>query len=123
MSYYNAIEAQVSKKLSRGFQLQGVFTWAKSMDTSSATVAGDAFGNSISSLDWFDTRLDPCAFRFQRGPDFRPQRYLGCAQPQSHYRVREVAAGRMGTGHNLHSERRCSIHADMGNGKRSGRTL
>ncbi len=56
-SYYNALEAQVSKRLSRGFQVQGVFTWAKSMDTSSASVAGDTFGNSISSLDWFDMRL------------------------------------------------------------------
>ena len=56
-SYYNALEAQVSKRLSRGFQMQGVFTWAKSMDTSSASVAGDTFGNSISSLDWFDMRL------------------------------------------------------------------
>src|ERR1700680_1837319 len=27
------------------------------MDTSSASVAGDTFGNSISSLDWFDLRL------------------------------------------------------------------
>ena len=56
-SYYNALEAQLSKRLSRGFQVQGVFTWAKSMDTSSASVAGDTFGNSISSLDWFDMRL------------------------------------------------------------------
>ena len=56
-SYYNALETQVSKKMSHGFQLQGVFTWSKSMDTSSATVAGDAFGNSISSLNWFDPRL------------------------------------------------------------------
>jgi hypothetical protein len=43
--------------MSHGFQVQGVFTWSKSMDTSSATVAGDAFGNSISSLNWFDVRL------------------------------------------------------------------
>jgi hypothetical protein len=56
-SYYNALEAQLSKRLSRGFQMQGVFTWAKSMDTSSASVAGDTFGNSISSLHWFDMRL------------------------------------------------------------------
>ena len=56
-SYYNALETQVSKRMSHGFQVQGVFTWAKSMDTSSATVAGDAFGNSISSLNWFDVRL------------------------------------------------------------------
>jgi hypothetical protein len=56
-SYYNALEAQLAKRLSHGFQVQGVFTWAKSMDTSSASVAGDTFGNSISSLDWFDMRL------------------------------------------------------------------
>ena len=56
-SYYNALEAQLSKRLSHGFQVQSVFTWAKSMDTSSASVAGDTFGNSISSLDWFDMRL------------------------------------------------------------------
>jgi Carboxypeptidase regulatory-like domain/TonB dependent receptor/TonB-dependent Receptor Plug Domain len=56
-SYYNALEAQLAKRLSRGFQLQGTYTWAKSMDTSSASVAGDTFGNSISSLHWFDMRL------------------------------------------------------------------
>jgi hypothetical protein len=43
--------------MSHGLQVQGAFTWAKSMDTSSASVAGDTFGNSISSLHWFDMRL------------------------------------------------------------------
>src|SRR5213080_358764 len=57
-SYFNALELQLAKRMSHGFQLQGTFTWGKSMDTSSATVAGDAFGNSISSLNWFDMRLD-----------------------------------------------------------------
>jgi len=56
-SYYNALEAQLAKRMSHGFQVQGTFTWAKSMDTSSASVAGDTFGNSISSLSWFDLRL------------------------------------------------------------------
>jgi hypothetical protein len=56
-SYYNALEAQLSKRMSHGFQVQGVFTWAKSMDTSSASVAGDTFGNSISSLPWWDLSL------------------------------------------------------------------
>ena len=56
-SYYNALETQLAKRLSRGFQVQGTFTWSKSMDTSSASVAGDTFGNSISSLHWFDLRL------------------------------------------------------------------
>jgi hypothetical protein len=69
-SYYNAFEAQVAKRMSRGFQLQGVFTWAKSMDTSSATVAGDAFQNSISSLDWFDVRLTRGPSDFNVGRTF-----------------------------------------------------
>jgi Carboxypeptidase regulatory-like domain/TonB-dependent Receptor Plug Domain len=56
-SYYDALELQMSKRMSHGFQVQGVYTWGKSIDTSSATVAGDAFGNSISSLHWFDPKL------------------------------------------------------------------
>jgi hypothetical protein len=56
-SYYNALEAQLAKRMSRGFQMQGTFTWSKSMDTSSASVAGDTFGNSISSLAWYDLKL------------------------------------------------------------------
>jgi hypothetical protein len=69
-SYYNAMELQVSKRMSHGFQLQGVFTWSKSMDTSSATVAGDAFGNSISSLNWFDLRLTRALSDFNVGRTF-----------------------------------------------------
>ena len=56
-SYFNALEFQLSKRMSHGFQVQGAFTWSKSIDTSSATLAGDAFGNSISSLNWFDPTL------------------------------------------------------------------
>jgi hypothetical protein len=56
-SYFNALEFQLAKRMSHGFQAQGTFTWGKSMDTSSATLAGDAFGNSISSLNWFDMSL------------------------------------------------------------------
>jgi hypothetical protein len=56
-SYFNALELQMVKRMSHNFQVQGSFTWGKSMDTSSATLAGDAFGNSISSLNYFDTRL------------------------------------------------------------------
>jgi Carboxypeptidase regulatory-like domain/TonB dependent receptor-like, beta-barrel/TonB-dependent Receptor Plug Domain len=57
-SYFNALEFQLAKRMSHGFQAQGTFTWSKSIDTSSATLAGDAFGNSISSLNWFDMGLN-----------------------------------------------------------------
>jgi hypothetical protein len=56
-SYFNALELQLAKRMSHGFQMQGTYTWGKSMDTSSATLAGDAFGNSISSLNYFDMKL------------------------------------------------------------------
>ena len=56
-SQYDAMEAQLAKRMSHGFQVQGTFSWSKSIDTSSASVAGDSFGNSISSLNWFDLRL------------------------------------------------------------------
>ncbi|PYX48295.1 MAG: hypothetical protein DMG79_12115, partial [Acidobacteria bacterium] len=56
-SQFDALEAQLAKRMSHGFQMQGTFTWGKSIDTSSASVAGDSFSNSISSLHWFDMRL------------------------------------------------------------------
>ena len=70
-SYYNALELQLAKRMSHGIQMQGTYTWSKSVDTSSATLAGDAFGNSISSLQFF---FDP---RVSRAPsDFNIGRTL-----------------------------------------------
>jgi Carboxypeptidase regulatory-like domain/TonB dependent receptor-like, beta-barrel/TonB-dependent Receptor Plug Domain len=56
-SFYDALEVGITKRMSRGLQLQGSFTWGKSIDNNSATVAGDQFSNAISSLNWFDPRL------------------------------------------------------------------
>jgi hypothetical protein len=66
-SSYNALELQLAKRMSHGFQVQGTYTWSKSIDTSSASVAGDTFGNSISSLDWFDLRLNRALSDFNVG--------------------------------------------------------
>jgi len=52
-SSYNALELEVSKRMSHGFQLQGSYTWGKNIDTGSATDIGDPFTNSIASLLWF----------------------------------------------------------------------
>ena len=69
-SYYNALELQLAKRMARGLQVQGTYTWAKSIDTSSASVAGDTFGNSISSLHWFDMRLSRGLSDFNVGKTF-----------------------------------------------------
>jgi len=67
LSYYNALELQLARRMSHGFQMQSTFTWGKSMDTSSATIAGDAFGNSISSLNYFDLKLTRARSDFNVG--------------------------------------------------------
>jgi hypothetical protein len=52
-SEFDALEAQVTKRMSHGFQVQGSYTWGKGIDTGSASVLGDPFTNSISSLFFF----------------------------------------------------------------------
>jgi outer membrane receptor protein involved in Fe transport len=57
-SSYNALEVGVQKRMSHGLQVQGSFTWAKSIDNNSASVAGDQFSNSVAALwNWFDPRI------------------------------------------------------------------
>src|ERR1700676_2323660 len=57
-SSYHAFEAQIRKNMSHGLQAQASFTWSKSIDTSSSGSIGDGFHNSVSSLPYFDTRLN-----------------------------------------------------------------
>ena len=66
-SFYHALQALVSKSLSHGFQLQGSFTWGKSIDTSSTSTEGDEFGNSVSSLLWFAPNLSRAVSDFNVG--------------------------------------------------------
>jgi Carboxypeptidase regulatory-like domain/TonB dependent receptor/TonB-dependent Receptor Plug Domain len=56
-SSYHALQVGVVKRLNHGFQIQGSFTWGKSIDNNSGVIAGDQFSNSISSMDWFDLHL------------------------------------------------------------------
>jgi hypothetical protein len=57
-SYYDSLQVGVQRKLSHGLEMQGSFTWGKSIDTGSSTIAGDQFSNSPSSLPfYFDPRL------------------------------------------------------------------
>jgi hypothetical protein len=59
-SYYRALQAKFTVK-ARQFQAQASYTWGHGEDTGSATVGGDSFANSISSLPYFNSRL-------RRGP-------------------------------------------------------
>jgi hypothetical protein len=57
-SSYNAMQIGVLKRMSRGLQIQGSYTWGKSIDNNSGVVAGDTFGNGIGSLPWFDMKVN-----------------------------------------------------------------
>jgi hypothetical protein len=57
VSIYHGLNVQAIKRLSHGVQIQGSYTYAKSIDTSSSGIAGDTFGNSVSSLPYFDPKL------------------------------------------------------------------
>jgi len=56
-SYYHALEVQIKKKMARG-SVEGSYTWGKSIDTSSSSLVGDEYTNSISSPLFFVPRLN-----------------------------------------------------------------
>jgi hypothetical protein len=56
-SFYDALQADLTARVKNNLQVKGSFTWGKSLDNNSATIAGDAFSNSVPSLDWFDPSL------------------------------------------------------------------
>jgi hypothetical protein len=57
-SFYDALQIQIKKKIGRGLQIEGSYTWGKTIDTSSGSLVGDEYSNSISSPLWFDTKLN-----------------------------------------------------------------
>jgi Carboxypeptidase regulatory-like domain/TonB-dependent Receptor Plug Domain/TonB dependent receptor len=52
-STYEALQLNVQKRMSHGFQFGGSYTYGKSKDNDSGTILGDAFSNSITTWFWF----------------------------------------------------------------------
>ena len=57
-SFYDALQAHVIRRMTKSLQFGASYTWAKSIDTSSASAVGDQFLNSIQNLPWFDTSVN-----------------------------------------------------------------
>jgi hypothetical protein len=56
-SYYHSLQAGYEQHFRHGLELRGAYTWGRSIDTGSSTIAGDQFANSPSSLPlWFDPK-------------------------------------------------------------------
>jgi hypothetical protein len=56
-SNYNGLQVGLIRNISKGFQIQGSYTWSRSIDDGSATTISDPFANSITSLLFFDRGL------------------------------------------------------------------
>jgi outer membrane receptor protein involved in Fe transport len=56
-SSYEALQIGVKKQMSHGLQIQGSYTWGKSIDNNSGVIAGDTLANAISSPHYFDLSL------------------------------------------------------------------
>ena len=69
-STYHGLNLSAIKRLSHGLQFQGSYTFSKSLDDGSSGIAGDTFGNSVSSLPLFDPR-------FRHGPSDFDVRHVG----------------------------------------------
>jgi len=54
---YNGLNVNLDKKFAHGFQFQVAYTFAKSLDDDSQTIAGDTFANGINSPWWFLPKL------------------------------------------------------------------
>lgn len=55
-SFYDALQVDVTKRVSHGFEFHGAYTWGKSIDTLSATAADDSFPNGLFNQLYFDQR-------------------------------------------------------------------
>jgi hypothetical protein len=52
-SNYNALNVNIDKVFAHGFQFQVAYTYSKSQDDTSQTIAGDTFANGINSPVWW----------------------------------------------------------------------
>ncbi len=55
-STYDALRMRIQKRMARGWQVQGSYTWAKSLDTASDSIQ-TVYTNTVSSLPLFDSHI------------------------------------------------------------------
>jgi len=66
-SIYHSLQLGFRKRLSRGTLFQASYTWSKSIDDTSSSLAPDAFSNSVSTLPYFDSRRSRALSDFNMG--------------------------------------------------------
>ena len=54
---YHSLQVNVQKRMSRSFQFGAAYSYSRGMDSSSGTIAGDSFSNSVTTWFWFDPKI------------------------------------------------------------------
>jgi hypothetical protein len=57
-SFYDALQFKVKAKIRGGAHIEGSYTWGKTIDTSSGSLVGDEYSNSIASPLFFAPKLN-----------------------------------------------------------------
>ena len=57
-SFYDALQFKVKAKLPGGAEIEGSYTWGKTIDTSSGSLVGDEYSNSIASPLFFAPQIN-----------------------------------------------------------------
>jgi hypothetical protein len=57
-SFYDALQFKVKAKLRGGAEIEGSYTWGKTIDTSSGSLVGDEYSNSIASPLFFAPQIN-----------------------------------------------------------------
>lgn len=82
-SYFHALEVQVEKRMSHGFEVQGSFTWSKAIDGGDGAIASDSFLNSIASIFYFLPRYRRAVADFNVGKNLTVNYLWNISAPSS----------------------------------------
>ena len=112
-SSYNALQADVSKRLRKGLQFRANYTWSKNLDMNSGLTGAQASNQAQMILDRNDLRQDwgPSALspKYQ-GHNFPALRFTVPRRPE----LCEPHTGRLASGRHRHAAQRLSLHAPSG---------
>jgi hypothetical protein len=92
-SFYHGMNVNLDKRMSHGLQFQIAYTWAKSIDDNSSTIAGDTFGNGLNSLYYFAPRALRGVSDYNVGQNASINLLWALPSPKSSHAIVNAAAG------------------------------